>query len=73
MASSMSNVKADLTSTMRFMPPIRSLMKRGARWLWVGSVVSVAELALVEEGPTQSLFTKPSERLTEDYITGRFG
>ena len=28
---------------------------------------------LVEEGPTQSLFTKPSERLTEDYITGRFG
>ncbi len=28
---------------------------------------------LVEEGPTQSLFTKPGERLTEDYITGRFG
>ena len=28
---------------------------------------------LVEEGPTQSIFTKPSEKLTEDYITGRFG
>ena len=28
---------------------------------------------LVEEGPTQSIFTKPRERLTEDYITGRFG
>ena len=28
---------------------------------------------LVEAGPTQSIFTKPSERLTEDYITGRFG
>jgi len=28
---------------------------------------------LVEYGPTQALFTKPRERLTEDYITGRFG
>jgi phosphate transport system ATP-binding protein len=28
---------------------------------------------LVEEGPTQTIFTKPRERLTEDYITGRFG
>jgi phosphate transport system ATP-binding protein len=28
---------------------------------------------LVEEGPTQGLFTQPRERLTEDYITGRFG
>ena len=28
---------------------------------------------LVEEGPTRELFTKPKERLTEDYITGRFG
>ena len=28
---------------------------------------------LIEEGPTQQLFTRPRERLTEDYITGRFG
>ncbi len=28
---------------------------------------------LVEEGPTRDLFTHPRERLTEDYITGRFG
>jgi phosphate transport system ATP-binding protein len=28
---------------------------------------------LVEEGPTQQLFMQPRERLTEDYITGRFG
>jgi phosphate transport system ATP-binding protein len=28
---------------------------------------------LVEEGSTQLLFTQPRERLTEDYITGRFG
>jgi len=28
---------------------------------------------LVEEGPTQDIFTHPRERLTEDYITGRFG
>ena len=28
---------------------------------------------LVEEGPTQKLFTKPVRKQTEDYITGRFG
>jgi phosphate transport system ATP-binding protein len=28
---------------------------------------------MVEEGPTQTLFTRPRQRLTEDYITGRFG
>ena len=28
---------------------------------------------LIEEGPTKSLFTKPQEKRTEDYITGRFG
>ena len=28
---------------------------------------------LVEEGPTRQLFTQPSKKLTEDYITGRFG
>jgi phosphate transport system ATP-binding protein len=28
---------------------------------------------LVEMAPTQNLFTRPDHRLTEDYITGRFG
>jgi phosphate transport system ATP-binding protein len=28
---------------------------------------------LVEEGPTGRIFTQPRERLTEDYISGRFG
>jgi phosphate transport system ATP-binding protein len=28
---------------------------------------------LVEYGPTTQIFTKPKEKLTEDYITGRFG
>ena len=28
---------------------------------------------LVEMAPTQNLFTRPEHRLTEDYITGRFG
>jgi phosphate transport system ATP-binding protein len=28
---------------------------------------------LVEFGPTADMFTKPREKLTEDYITGRFG
>ncbi len=28
---------------------------------------------LVEFGPTQQIFTKPAQKQTEDYITGRFG
>jgi len=28
---------------------------------------------LIEFGPTSKIFTNPSERQTEDYITGRFG
>jgi len=28
---------------------------------------------LIEFGPTETLFTNPSEKATEDYITGRFG
>ena len=28
---------------------------------------------LVEVGPTGRIFTRPNERLTEDYISGRFG
>ncbi len=28
---------------------------------------------LVEEGPTADLFTRPRERRTEDYVTGKFG
>jgi len=28
---------------------------------------------LVEEGPTEQIFTKPHDKRTQDYITGRFG
>jgi phosphate transport system ATP-binding protein len=28
---------------------------------------------LVEEGPTELMFTTPKDRRTQDYITGRFG
>ncbi|MGE3343177.1 MAG: phosphate ABC transporter ATP-binding protein PstB [Vicinamibacterales bacterium] len=28
---------------------------------------------LVEYGPTATIFTNPAEKLTEDYVTGRFG
>ncbi|MEQ8481825.1 MAG: phosphate ABC transporter ATP-binding protein PstB [Hoeflea sp.] len=28
---------------------------------------------LIEEGPTDKMFTRPDEKLTQDYITGRFG
>jgi phosphate transport system ATP-binding protein len=28
---------------------------------------------VVEEGPTEMIFTKPNDRRTQDYITGRFG
>jgi phosphate transport system ATP-binding protein len=28
---------------------------------------------VVEDGPTAEIFTNPTNKLTEDYITGRFG
>jgi phosphate transport system ATP-binding protein len=28
---------------------------------------------LIETGPTETIFTNPREKLTEDYVTGRFG
>jgi phosphate transport system ATP-binding protein len=28
---------------------------------------------LIEVGPTEQIFTNPVRKLTEDYITGRFG
>jgi phosphate transport system ATP-binding protein len=28
---------------------------------------------LVEVGPTQTIFTKPTDRRTEEYVTGKFG
>ena len=28
---------------------------------------------LIEDGPTDQIFTRPSQKETEDYITGRFG
>jgi phosphate transport system ATP-binding protein len=28
---------------------------------------------LVEYGPTEQIFTRPQDKRTEDYITGRFG
>ena len=28
---------------------------------------------VVESGPTDAMFTRPRQRQTEDYITGRFG
>ena len=28
---------------------------------------------MVEMGPTQKIFTSPTQKRTEDYITGRFG
>ncbi|MCE5228727.1 phosphate ABC transporter ATP-binding protein, partial [bacterium] len=28
---------------------------------------------LIEVGPTRDIFTKPRNKQTEDYITGRFG
>ena len=28
---------------------------------------------LIEYAPTDQIFTNPTEKLTEDYVTGRFG
>jgi phosphate transport system ATP-binding protein len=35
--------------------------------------VFVLQGELVEEGPGEQLFTKPGDKRTEDYVTGRFG
>jgi phosphate transport system ATP-binding protein len=35
--------------------------------------VFLLQWELIEEGPGGQLFTKPHDRRTEDYITGRFG
>ena len=45
-------------------------MRRGARlrrtaFFWLGK--------LVEFDRTERIFTAPNEKLTEDYVTGRFG
>jgi phosphate transport system ATP-binding protein len=37
----------------------------GTAFFWLGK--------LVEYGPTDRIFTNPAEKLTEDYVTGRFG
>ena len=29
--------------------------------------------SLIEEGPTEQIFSQPREQKTQDYITGRFG
>ena len=29
--------------------------------------------SIVEIGPTEAVFTRPSKQQTEDYVTGRFG
>jgi len=28
---------------------------------------------IIEDGPTETIFTNPQKKQTEDYITGRFG
>ena len=37
----------------------------GTAFFWLGR--------LIEYGPTDRIFTNPGEKLTEDYVTGRFG
>ena len=46
-------------------------MQQAARISDVTAFMMVGEL--VEVGETRSLFTRPRQKLTEDYITGRFG
>ena len=46
-------------------------MQQAARISDITAFMMVGEL--VEVGETRSLFTRPRQKLTEDYITGRFG
>ena len=43
--------------------------------LLAGAGAAIGELSgyLVEFGPTDKIFTNPKEKVTEEYITGRFG
>ena len=60
------NLKKDYTIVI-----VTHNMQQAARvsdataFFWLG--------AMVEFGPTDKIFTNPSEKLTEDYVTGRFG
>ena len=33
----------------------------------------MTKVALIEEGDKNTIFTNPKEKMTEDYVTGRFG
>jgi phosphate transport system ATP-binding protein len=46
-------------------------MQQAARISDITAFMMIGEL--VEVGETRSLFTRPKQKLTEDYITGRFG
>jgi phosphate transport system ATP-binding protein len=78
----------DPTSTRRIEQTIEELrtevtivivthnMQQAARVSDVTAFFTMAEDRagyLVEVGPTGRIFTRPNERLTEDYISGRFG
>lgn len=73
----------DPISTAKVEASLQELKKRYTIVLVPHSVQQAARVAdhavfvlqgeLVEEGPGEQLFTKPRDRRTEDYITGRFG
>ncbi|MBI3564554.1 MAG: ATP-binding cassette domain-containing protein, partial [Elusimicrobia bacterium] len=59
-------IKKDLTVVI-----VTHNMQQAARVSEFTAFMLMGEL--VEFGPTEGMFTKPSDKRTEDYITGRFG
>ena len=48
-------------------------LKRNIRIACVAFETNLPAKGAVEFGPTEKIFTKPDQKRTEDYITGRFG
>ena len=62
------------TPTAGMPPPVNSKADESpSPRLLANSNVKLGVGDLIEVGPTDLVFTNPQQKLTEDYITGRFG
>jgi phosphate transport system ATP-binding protein len=55
------------------MPMMRTSAPVQARARVADDTVFMLDGQVVEAGPTDTIFSHPSDKRTEDYVTGRFG
>ena len=60
-------------SSRNGLPSLLSPITCSRRREWLSSLDSFCLGKLIEFDKTEKIFTKPSDKRTEDYITGRFG